>query len=82
MIICPLPMRQKIHDAMSEHADEEGKRCFVEHSRQGEAGTNNDKRMHGDRDGMQCRVVQERMEFRSHGRVRHVFQRVRYKTQG
>jgi hypothetical protein len=73
-------MRQKIHDAMGEHADKEGHRQFVEHSGQGEEWTYKDKRMHADCNGMQRRVVQERMEFRSHGRVRQVFQRVRHKA--
>jgi hypothetical protein len=36
-------MRQEIHDAMGEHPDKEGKRWFVEHRRQGETGTHNDK---------------------------------------
>ena len=65
---------------MGEHADKEGQHWFVEHSRQGEAGTDDDKRMHGNRYSMQYRVVQERMEFRSHGRVRQVVQRMRHKT--
>jgi hypothetical protein len=82
MIICPLLMSQKIHDAMGKHADQKGQSRFIEHSGQGEQGTNNHKRMHGDRDGMQHRVVQERMEFRSHGRVREIFQSVCHKAQG
>ncbi len=81
MIICPLPMRQKIHDAMGEHPNEEGHRRFVEYSGQGEAGTDDDKRMQADRYGMQWRVVQERMECRSHGRLRHVFHIMRNKAQ-
>jgi hypothetical protein len=52
VIICPLLMRQKIHDAMSEHADKERECRSIEHSGQGEAGTHNDKRMHGNRYGM------------------------------
>ena len=82
VVICPLPMRQEIDDAMSEHADKEREHRSIEHSKQDEEGTNNHKRMHGDRDGMQHRVVQERMEFRSHGRVREIFQSVCHKAQG
>jgi len=74
-------MRQDINDAMGEHADKEGHCQFIEHIRQGEEGTHNDKRMHGNCHGMQPRVMQERMECRSHGRVRQVFQRVRHKAQ-
>jgi hypothetical protein len=73
MIICPLPMGQEIDDTMSEHANKERERRSVEYSGQGEAGTHNDKRMHGNCHGMQRRVVQESMEFRSHGRVREIF---------
>jgi hypothetical protein len=36
-------MGQKIHNAMGEHADEEGHRRCIEHSGQGEAGTDKDK---------------------------------------
>jgi hypothetical protein len=75
-------MGQEINDAMGEHPDKEGQRRFIEYSRQGEAWTHNDKRMHGNRYSMQYRVVQERMEFRSHGRVRQIFQRVCHKAQG
>jgi len=32
VIICPLPMRQKISDAMGQHADKEGEDRSVEHS--------------------------------------------------
>ena len=44
---------------MGEHSDKEGHYWFIEYSRQGEARTDNDKRMHSNRNGMQCRVVQE-----------------------
>jgi hypothetical protein len=43
VIVCPLPMRQEIHDAMGEHADKKGHRRFIEHSdraRQGSTMTN------------------------------------------
>ena len=73
VIICPLLMSQEIDDAMSEHADKERERRSVEYSGHGEAGTHHDKRMHSNRYGMQRRVVQERMEYRSHGRVRQAF---------
>ena len=79
VIICPLPMSQEIHDAMGEHADKERECRSIEHSRQGEAGTHKDKRMQTYRHGMQCRMMQERMECRSHGRVRQVFQVMRTK---
>ena len=82
VVICPLSMRQKIHDAMGEHANKERLCRFVEYSGQGEQGTHNDKGMHGNCYSMQHRVVQERMEFRSYGRMRQVFQRVRHKAQG
>ena len=72
VIIGPLPMRQKIHNAMGKHADKEGERKSVEYSGQGKQGTDNHKRMHRNRYGMQRRVVQEYMEFRSRGRVRKV----------
>jgi hypothetical protein len=74
-------MRQEIDNTMGEHPDKEGHCRFIEHSGQGEAWTHNDKRMQSNRYGMQRRVVQEYMEFRSHGRVRQVFQRVRHKAQ-
>src|SRR5215510_15250553 len=44
VIICPLPMGQEIDDAMGEHPNKEGQHRFVEHSRQGKAGTDEDKR--------------------------------------
>ena len=75
-------MRQEIDDAMGEHADKEGERRPVEHSGQGKKGTHNDKRMHGNRHGMQRRVVQERMEVHNKQRLRHIFQIMRYKAQG
>jgi hypothetical protein len=82
VIICPLPMRQKIRDAMSEHADEERERRSVEHSGQGEAGTHNNKRMHGNRYGMQRRVVQEGMENLHKRRLRYDGSIVRHKAKG
>ena len=39
VIICPLPMRQEIDDAMGEHPDKERERRSVEYSGQGEAWT-------------------------------------------
>ena len=82
MIVCPLPMRQKIYDAMGKHADKEGECRSVEHSGQGEEWTHNDKRMHGNRYGMQCRVVQEPMECLPKSGLRHDGSIVRYKAQG
>ena len=82
VIICPLPMRQEIHDAMSEHADKEGEGGFIEHTRQGEAWTHNHKRMHSNRHGMQSRVVQERMDVRHKRGLHHLFQIMRHKAQG
>ena len=81
MIICPLLMSQKIHNAMSEHSDKEGQRRFVEHSGQGETGTHNDKRMHSNCNGMQGRVVQERMDVRHKRGLRHMFHIMRHKAQ-
>jgi hypothetical protein len=75
-------MGQEIHDAMGEHPDKEGHRWFVEHSGQGEAGTHNDKRMHGNRRGMQRRVMQEDMERLYTRRLRHDGSIVRHKAQG
>ena len=66
MIVCPLPMGQEIDNAMGEHTDEEGERRSVEHSGQGEAGSNTDKRMHSNRHGMQSRMVQERVGIVTH----------------
>ena len=82
VIICPLPMGQEIDDTMSEHADKEGQCWFIEDSGQDEAGTHHDKRMHSNCHGMQCRVVQECMKFRSHNRVRKILQIMRHKAQG
>ncbi len=82
VIICPLSMRQEIDDAMGEHTNKERHCRFIEYSGQGEAGTHNDKRMHGNRYGMQRRVVQKRMDIRHKGRLRHVFQIMGYKAQG
>jgi hypothetical protein len=53
VIIRPLPMGQEIDNTMSEHADKEGERWFIEYRGQGEAGTHNDKRMHSNCCGMQ-----------------------------
>jgi hypothetical protein len=53
----------------------------IEQRRQGEAGTDNHKRMHSHCYSMQRRVVQEHMEFRSHGRVRKIFQIMGHKAQ-
>jgi hypothetical protein len=64
-------MGQEIDNTMGEHADEEGQRRFIEHSGQGEAGTDYHKRMHGNCYSMQRRMVQEYME-RLHKRgLRH-----------
>ena len=82
MIICPLPMGQEIDDTMSEHADKEGQRRFIEHSRQGEEGTDKDKRMQSNGYGMQFRVVQKRMDVRHKGGLCHIFQIMRHKAQG
>jgi hypothetical protein len=75
-------MRQEVNDTMGEHTDKQGHHRFVEHRGQGEAGTDNDKRMQTDGYSMQRRMMQECMEFRSHGRVRQVFQVMRNKAQG
>jgi hypothetical protein len=75
-------MGQEIDDAMSEHADETGHRRFIEHRRQRKEGTDDYERMQTDRHGMQHRVMQERMECRSQGRLRHVLQIMRNKAQG
>ena len=75
-------MGQEIDDAMSEHADKEGHRRFIEYSRQGEAGTDHHKRMQGNCHGMQRRVVQERMECLYKRRLRHDGSIVPYKAQG
>src|SRR4030095_10985051 len=80
VVICPLPMRQKIHNAMGKHADKKGECRSIQQERQGEEWSHDDKRMQGNRYGMQRRVVQENMECRSHGRVRQVFQIVRHKA--
>jgi hypothetical protein len=82
MIIYPLSMGQEIDDAMSEHTDEEGERRSIEHSGQGEAGTDNHKRMHSNCHGMQRRVVQKSMNFRHKRGLRHMFQIMRHKAQG
>jgi len=74
-------MGQEIDNTMGEHPDKEGERRVVEYSRQGEAGTHNDKRMHSDRYGMQRRVVQERMDVRHKRGLRHMFQIMRHKAQ-
>jgi hypothetical protein len=74
-------MSQQIDNAMSEHPHEEGHRRLIEHRGQGEAETHNDKRMHGDRDGMQRRVVQEHMEGLDTSGLRHDGAIVGHKTQ-
>jgi len=81
VIICPLPMRQEIHDAMGEHADKKGHRRFIEHSGQGEEGPYYGKRMHSNRHGMQRGVVQERMECLYTRRLHHDGSIVRHKAQ-
>jgi len=55
-------MRQKIHNAMGKHADEKGQCRSIQQGRQGEKWTQDDKRMQGNRYGMQRRVVQETVE--------------------
>jgi hypothetical protein len=74
-------MRQEIHDAMNEHADEEGEYRSIEYSGQGKQGTHNGKRMHSNRHGMQRRVVQERMEYLYTSRLCHDGSIVRHKAQ-
>ena len=81
VIVRPLPMGQEIYDAMREHPDKDGERRSIEHSRQGDPGTDNHKRMHTDCNNMQRRVVQESMDFRHKRRLRHMFQIMRYKAQ-
>jgi hypothetical protein len=75
-------MGQEIDNTMGEHADKEGHRRFIEYSGQGEAGTHNDERMHGNCHGMQRRVVQEHMECLDKRRLRHDGSIVRHKAQG
>jgi hypothetical protein len=36
VVICPLPMRQKIHNAMGKHADKKGECRSIQQERQGE----------------------------------------------
>ncbi len=80
VVICPLPMRQKISDAMGQHADKQGHRRFIEYSGQDEAWPHHDKRMHSNRHGMQCRVVQKSVECLDTRRLRHDGSIMRHKA--